>query len=333
MKEAMYYTLRDDGKVHCQLCPHHCVLADGKRGICRVRENRGGTLYSLVYEMPCAIHTDPIEKKPLYHFLPGSRSMSVGTAGCNLTCMHCQNWELSTSDPENIPCSRLDTDQLISRTAEEGCASISYTYNEPGINYEYVLEAAGKARKAGLKNVMVTNGYLEKEPGKELYPLIDAANVDLKGFNDSFYKKICGARLQPVLDTLRLLKQLQVWIEITTLIIPGHNDDDSEIEQMCKWIVDTLGDEYPLHFSAFHPTYKMQDVQPTAVDTLRRMKEIAAKAGIKYTYLGNVRDPGITSCPGCQEEVISRKMFGTADIKLNNGKCKNCGTTLPGVWS
>ena len=333
MKEALHYTVRDDGKVQCRLCPHHCVLSDGKRGICRVRENRGGKLYSLVYEMPCAIHVDPIEKKPLYHFLPGSLSMSVGTAGCNMTCMHCQNWELSNSDPEKIPCSRLDTDTLVSRSREQDCRSIAYTYNEPGINYEYVLEASKKARDNGLKNVLVTNGYLEIDPGKQLYPFIDAANVDLKGFNDSFYRKICGAKLQPVLDTLKLLKEMNVWIEVTTLVIPGYNDSDEEIEKMCKWIVENLGKEYPLHFSAYYPAHKLQDAPPTPIGTLERARDIAVDEGIRYVYLGNVRTPAVTMCPSCGEEVLSRNIFRMSANKLDDGKCNNCGTTLPGVWS
>jgi len=289
-------------------------------------------LISLVYARPCATHIDPIEKKPLYHFLPGSRSFSIGTAGCNLQCMHCQNWNLSRSRPENIPCPVVETDEIVRMAAAHTCASISYTYNEPGMNFEYVLETSQKAHEAGIKNIMVTNGYLSPEPLKDLYRFIDAANVDLKSFNDEFYKKICKARLEPVLQTIESLHKMNVWIEITTLIIPGHNDDAGEIKNMCEWIKTTIGTEYPLHFSAFHPDYKLQDAVPTPVSTLSMARNIALDTGLRYVYLGNVRTETPTVCPACGRILVSRTVFSVTENNIVDGKC-TCGASIAGVWS
>jgi pyruvate formate lyase activating enzyme len=332
-KEAKYYHSLEDKKVKCQLCPHNCTIANGKRGICGVRENQDGKLYSLVYEYPCAMHVDPIEKKPLYHFLPGSEAFSIGTAGCNLSCMHCQNWSISKAKPESVNSSKVSTNELLEAAQKSGSESIAYTYNEPGMNFEHVLELSKAAHKAGLYNIMVTNGYLNKEPLNELYEYIDAANVDLKGFDKSFYKKICGAELEPVLNSLVLMHKKGVWLEITNLLIPGYNDDLSEIEQMCKWIVDNLGCDYPLHFSAFYPAYKLDDVPPTSLETLKASREVAQKCGLNYVYLGNVRESVVTVCPKCKRELIERSVYLT-DVKRDNfvqGTCV-CGEKIAGVW-
>ncbi len=331
MKEALFYRKIDGQKVECHLCPHTCRISEGKRGICGVRENRDGVLISLVYARPCATHIDPIEKKPLYHFLPGSKSFSIGTAGCNLQCMHCQNWNLSRARPESIPCPVVDSDELIKMAISYKCASIAYTYNEPSMNFEYVLETAQKARARNIKNIMVTNGYISPEPLKELYRYIDAANVDLKGFRDEFYKKICKARLEPVLTTLKELHAMGVWLEITNLIIPGYNDGPDEITELCGWIRDTLGTQYPLHFSAFHPDYKLLDAAPTPAGTLARAREIAVSAGLKYVYLGNVRVETPTTCPHCGRTLVSRTVFQVTENKIIKGKCP-CGETIAGVW-
>jgi pyruvate formate lyase activating enzyme len=332
MKEALYYEKTAGGDTACSLCPHNCRIKEGKRGICGVRENRGGVLYSLVYSRPCATHIDPIEKKPLYHFLPGSRSFSIGTAGCNLQCMHCQNWDLSRAKPENIPCPVVETDEIIRLAESHGCASISYTYNEPSVNFEYILETSQKARKKNIKNVMVTNGYISPEPLKDLYRYIDAANVDLKGFNDDFYKKICRAKLEPVLHTLSALPSMGVWIEITNLIIPGNNDSPDEIRGMCRWIRDNVGTEYPIHFTAFHPDYKMLDAPPTPMSILQQAREIALDEGIRYVYQGNVRAETPTACPSCGSVLIRRTVFHVDENRIVEGKC-TCGAAIPGIWT
>ncbi len=331
MHEALHYEKLENGRVKCALCPHNCSIGEGKRGTCGVRENKKGTLVSLVYSKPCAMHVDPIEKKPLYHFLPGSRSFSIGTAGCNLQCMHCQNWNLSRTKPESIACPVIDPDEITAMASKYGCASISYTYNEPSMNYEFVLETARKAHGKGIRNVMVTNGYISPGPLEELYAHIDAANVDLKAFSDDFYRKICKGRLEPVLQTLKKLSSMDVWVEITNLLIPRHNDGSDEIERMCRWIMENLGADHPVHFSAFHPDYKLTDVPSTPVSTLMRAREIALKAGLAYVYLGNVRSETPTACPRCGSVLISRTIFEVNENRITGGRCA-CGNEIPGVW-
>ncbi|MBD3354674.1 AmmeMemoRadiSam system radical SAM enzyme [Candidatus Woesearchaeota archaeon] len=288
MKEALYYEVLERKKTRCRICPRNCIIENGKRGFCRARENQDGKLYSLVYAAPCSVNIDPIEKKPLYHFLPRTKTFSIGTAGCNLRCKFCQNWKISQAMPEDLPLIELSTNKAVETAKAEGCKSISYTYTEPSIFYEYVLDTAKLAKKKGLKNVMVSNGFINHEPLKKWCKYMDAASIDLKSFSDDFYRKYTGAWIKPVLETLKILKKEKVWIEITNLIIPGLNDDMEEIKEMCRWIKKELGEEVPLHFSRFFPDYIMKDIGPTRKETLFKAKEVAEKAGLKNIHLGNI---------------------------------------------
>ena len=336
MKQAMFQEAKEGGKVLCSLCSHRCLIAEGKRGICAVRENRGGVLYSLVYDKVIAQNIDPIEKKPLFHFLPGSRSYSIATPGCNFRCLHCQNADISqlprdhggTLLGEDVPPARIVD---AARTA--GCASISYTYTEPTIYFELAYDTARLAAEARLKNVFVTNGYITAEALAVIKPFLHAANIDLKGFTDEFYKKVCGARLQHVLDAIRLYKQDGIWIEITTLVIPGHNDSETELRQIAEFIK-SLGDDVPWHVSRYHPTYKLSDRPITPLETLKRAREIGLDAGLRYVYEGNVPGEGEdTACPGCRKTLIKRIGFRVLENSVKNGACPHCGRAIAGVWS
>ncbi len=332
MKEALFYKkLKEDG-VQCQLCPHFCVLKPVERGKCKVRENQNGKLMSLVYAKPCAVAIDPIEKKPFFHFQPGSSSFSVGTAGCNLACKFCQNWTSSQANPEDVRNLDLEPKKLVEEALKSGCKSIAYTYNEPTIYYEYVLDTAKLARKKGIKNITVTNGFINPEPLNELDAYIDAANIDLKAFHEDFYKNICSARLKPVLDAIKLMKEKGTWIELTNLVIPTLNDDMEEIKEMCNWIIHNLGKETPLHFSAFYPSYKLLDLPSTKPEFLEKARQEAMKTGLKYVYVGNVvTKSSNTYCPQCKELAIERSFYITEDY-TDKGKCKKCGYKIEGVW-
>lgn len=329
----MFYEKLKDKKVHCLLCPQNCFIEDGKRGFCRVRENRAGKLYSLVYAMPCSTAVDPIEKKPLFHFLPATLAYSIGTAGCNLRCQWCQNWEISQANPEDVYSIEYTPEQIVENAVENGCKSIAYTYTEPTIFYEYVFDCARLARKKGLKNIMVTNGFINPEPLKKLYQFIDAANIDLKSFSDEYYKKICSARLQPVLDSIKEMKKKGVWIELTTLVVPTLNDTDKEITEMCEWIRNEAGPDTVLHFSRFFPCWKMAHLPPTPEATLLRLKKIADKY-LDYVYVGNVHieDTENTFCPKCKTDNIIRSGFSVIQNKLSRGKCFSCHHRISGVW-
>lgn len=335
-KEAKHYKKLKNMIVQCQLCPWYCTLKNRERGKCGVRENKEGVLYSLVYARPCSVNIDPIEKKPLYHFLPGSRSYSIGTVGCNLFCHYCQNYSTSRSRPEEVLSMKMEPEKVINNAIKSKCQSISYTYNEPTIFYEYVFDTAKIAKKKKLRNVLVTNGYINEKPLKELYQYIDGANVDLKGFTEEFYKKLCEVRLKPVLDSLRLIKKMKVWLEVTNLVIPGYNDDMKKIKEMCEWIKNNLGVDVPLHFSRFYPCYKMYDTPITPMETLKEAYEIARNAGIKFVYIGNVgTENGYsdTFCPKCGERLIKRgTYFGVEYNKIKSGKCFKCNEKIPGVW-
>lgn len=334
-KVALFYKKLKNDIVQCYLCPKYCTLKLGERGNCRARINKNGKLYSLVYASPVSVAVDPIEKKPLFHFLPGSYAYSVGTAGCNLRCLFCQNWQTSQALPESVPSIYLPPQQLADTAARERCQSVAYTYNEPNVFYEYVYDTAPLARKKGLKNVIVTNGYINKNPVKELYKFIDAANVDLKGFTEDFYKKICFADLKHVLDTLKLIKKMGVWVEITNLIIPTMNDNMENIEEMCKWIKRHMGKDCPLHFSRFFPCYQMLNLPPTPFSTLKKAYDTAKETGLKYVYIGNVGEEqhSDTYCPKCNEILINRSgFFQTREVKIKNGRCFNCKEKIPGIW-
>lgn len=333
MKEAKWYEKLKEKKVHCFLCPHNCTIAEGKRGICRARENQKGKLISLVYGEPCSTNIDPVEKKPMFHFMPGTYAYSIGTAGCNLKCLFCQNWEISQAKPEEVPSIILPPEEVIRGAVANDCQSIAYTYTEPTIFGEYVLDCAKLARKKGLKNIMVTNGYIQEKPLKEIYKYIDAANVDLKGFTEEYYKKICGATLEPVLETLKRLKKMKVWTEITTLIVPGYNDNMKDLEAEFKWIKENLGKDSVLHLSRFFPCYKMQDVPITPEETIRKAKQLADKY-LDYVYVGNIHIDNAedTFCPNCKKDIVLRSGYSIIEKKLNKDKCFNCKNIIPGVW-
>lgn len=319
--------------VKCELCPWLCNIQPDKRGSCGVRQNMNGKLVSLVYARPCAVHVDPIEKKPLYHFLPGARAFSIATIGCNFFCGFCQNWQISKADAGDINkrFEELMPEKVIELCKQNDCKIMSYTYTEPTIFYEYMLDTAKLARKQGIKNTMVSNGYINEGPLKELCRVMDGANIDLKAFTNEFYQKVCKGKLEPVLNTLKILKQEGVWVEVTNLIVPGLNDDFEKIEEMCKWVSENLGRDVPIHFSRFHPDYKMSDKEPTPIETLEKAKKIAEKY-LDYVYLGNIGGESNTLCPKCKAVVIQRSFLGDSKNKTKKGKCPKCSHKIAGVW-
>ncbi|NOZ58360.1 MAG: AmmeMemoRadiSam system radical SAM enzyme [Euryarchaeota archaeon] len=334
MDEARFYEPLGGGRVRCNLCSHRCVIAEGKRGICGVRENRGGRLYTLVYGRAIAYHVDPIEKKPLFHFLPGTKSYSIATVGCNFRCLHCQNWEISQMPREGRGVSgiHLPPEEVVEQAQRHGCASISYTYTEPTIFAEYAVDCARLAGERGIKNVFVTNGYITEDALREVAPHLDAANIDLKGFTDEFYREVCGARLEPVLRSIRLYREMGVWVEVTTLIIPGHNDDEEQLRGIARFIR-SVGREVPWHVTRFHPDYRLTEVPSTPLETLRRAMEIGREEGLLYVYMGNVPGEGEdTLCPGCGEVLIQRRGFEILKYRIREGRCPECGTEIHGVW-
>lgn len=333
-KEARHYRVIDSGTVECALCPRRCVLKNGQRSPCRVREPRNGKLYSLVYELPCSIHVDPIEKKPLYHMLPASRSFSIATAGCNLRCKYCQNWQISQENPEDVVERYLPCEEVVNAAQRERCASIAYTYSEPIVFYEYMYDTSKLAKAKGIKNVWVTSGFINPEPLEELSGVIDAANIDLKGFSESFMSEVCGARLEPVLETIKIAKKNGIWVELTNLLIPTLNDDPVMIKNMCVWIRENMGKEVPVHFSRFWPMYKLKNLPPTPVKTLRMAREIAQKEGLHFAYIGNVpQDPGNnTYCPRCKKTVVGRAGYFVMENNIASSKCKFCGYPIAGIW-
>ena len=335
-QEAMFYKKLKDQIVRCNLCSHRCLILPSKKGICNVRENRNGKLYTLVYGRTIAKAVDPIEKKPLFHFYPGSSAYSIATVGCNFHCKHCQNYDISQLPAETFKIIGDSTspESIVSDTQKYDCKSIAYTYTEPTIFYEYAYDIAKLAHKENIKNIFVTNGYISEAALKGIQPYLDAANIDLKSFNDSFYRNTCGARLTPVLDSIRLHKELGILIEINTLLIPTLNDSDEELKKIATFIHDELGSEVPWHISAFYPTYKMLDLPRTPVDTLRRAKRIGLDASLKHIYIGNVPGEGEnTSCPQCGETLIKRSSYQIVDNLLVDGKCSTCQFTVNGVWS
>lgn len=321
--------------VKCQLCPRGCVLQEGMRGNCLVRMNIGGKLHTLVYGNPCAVHIDPIEKKPVYHMLPGSTAFSIATAGCNLHCKYCQNWEISQVPPEETKNLDMPPEKVVEYAIQGGCRSIAYTYSEPVVFYEYMLDTSKLARKKGIRNIMVTNGYINPEPFKELCKWIDAAHIDFKGFTEEYYQEVCGGSLQPVLNTIKIAKEEGVWIDLINLIVPTLNDDMAKIEEMCIWIRDNVGKDVPLHFSRFYPMYKLKNLPLTPQETLEEARNVAMKAGLNYVYIGNIPGhPGeSTYCPNCKRIVIGRIGYFIKENNLSDGKCKFCGYKIPGIWT
>ena len=336
MKDAMFYEAVADGKVRCGLCRFRCLIGEGKRGICGVRENRGGKLFSLVYGKSVAENVDPIEKKPLYHVMPGSRSFSVATAGCNFSCLHCQNYSISQAPREatmRIAGIDLSPEEIVARAVASGCRSIAYTYTEPTIFYEYAFDTALLARQAGLKNVFVTNGYITSEALAHIAPYLDAANIDLKGFSDRFYREVVHAMLGEVLDSILEYKRLGIWIELTTLLIPGWNDENVELQGIARFIAERVGVETPWHVTQFYPTHKLTDRPRTPVETLRRARQIGLDAGLRYVYEGNIPGQGgeNTYCPGCCELLIRRLGYHVEENRVLGGKCPVCQTAIDGI--
>jgi pyruvate formate lyase activating enzyme len=335
MKEAMLYEQLPDRRVRCNLCAHHCLIADRKKGICQVRENRDGTLYTLVYGRTISQNIDPIEKKPLFHFYPGSTAYSIATPGCNFRCAWCQNWEISQMPKEQhlIAGYEATPEEIVAEAQRCGCHSIAYTYTEPTIFFEYAYDTARLARGAGLANIFVTNGYMTEEMLKTFQPYLDAANVDLKAFRDKTYRKYVGAKLQPVLDSLKAIKRLGIWLEVTTLVIPGINDDSAELQDAAQFIVRELGADTPWHITRFFPDYQLTEVPPTPQESLERAWEIGKSVGLRYVYLGNVpgEEKQNTLCPKCETLLIRRNIFGVVANRIKEGYCPDCGYVLAGV--
>jgi pyruvate formate lyase activating enzyme len=334
LKEALFYKRLDKNGVQCQLCPRRCTLADKARGFCRVRENRGGKLYSLCYGKLVAVHLDPIKKKPLFHFLPSTTAYSIATAGCNLRCKFCQNWEISQARPEEVDFVYLEPKELVAKAKASGAPTIAFTYTEPTIFYEYMLETAKLAQAEGLKTMMHSAGYINEEPLKELTKYLDAANIDLKGFSDDYYSRLSEATLEPVLKTLKVLKASGVHIEITNLVLSGYNDDEPSLKKMCLWIKDNLGAQTPLHFSRAFPMYQLTSINPTPPESLELARRIALESGLIYVYIGNL--PGNpaenTYCPKCNKLLIERRGYFIVQNNIEEGRCRYCGEEIDGVW-
>ena len=331
-----YWHKLEDNRIQCDLCQRYCKLHEGQQGLCFVRARQNDEIVLTTYGRSSGFCVDPIEKKPLNHFLPGTSVLSFGTAGCNLACKFCQNWDMSKSREMDTLADQASPEALASAARELGCRSVAYTYNDPVIFMEYAIDVARECRKLGIKSVAVTAGYINPEPRAEFFSYMDAANVDLKAFTEDFYHKITGSHLQPVLDTLLYLKhETDVWLETTTLLIPGYNDSEAEIDEMTRWVVKELGPDMPMHFSAFHPDWKMLDVPPTPPSTLTRAREIAMKNGVRYAYTGNVHDPGgeSTYCHQCGAKLIGRDWYSITDWNLtDDGHCRTCATLCAGVF-
>ncbi|MBF0503833.1 MAG: AmmeMemoRadiSam system radical SAM enzyme [Candidatus Omnitrophica bacterium] len=331
--EASYYDKLLGSLVQCRLCPNECILSPGQYGTCKARKNINGKLYSMVYGKIATAHLDPIEKKPFFHVLPATAAFSIATTGCNIQCLFCQNWEISQAFPFDSQTVPATPQQIVDKALESGARTIAFTYSEPTISFEYVLDIAKLAHAAGLKTLMVSNGYIEQKPLKELLPYIDAYKVDFKGFDEKFYKKLTHGHLQPVLDAMKTIHENGVWLEIVTLLVTNQNDSDRQIRDLANWVKNNLGENVPLHFSRFAPQYKMLNVPATPPETVIRAREIAMQEGLKYVYTGNiVYPPGeITRCPSSGEEIIVRQGMFTIYNGLKNGACSD-GEKIPGVW-
>jgi len=332
--EASYYEKLPYKKIKCRLCPRQCVIDDRERGYCGVRENREGTYYTLVHSRLCTFHVDPIEKKPLFHFHPGTMAFSIATAGCNVNCRFCQNWEISQVRPEQVRSYHAPPNAVTATAQKQRCLSIAYTYSEPVVFYEYMRDTAIEARKKGVKSVVITGGYISEDPLKELCSCVDGIKVDLKAFSEEYYRTVVNGELRPVLDALVTMRKEGVWTEIVYLVVPTMNDGELELTQLARWIKQELGPDVPIHFSRFYPQYLMKNLPPTPVKVLERAKDIACAEGLKYVYIGNV--PGHpaenTYCPGCGRIAVERKGYTISAMNLKNGRCAECQTDVAGVW-
>ena len=320
--------------VQCQLCPKQCLIGPGQAGDCRVRINLDGRLRSVVYGFPCAVHIDPVEKKPLFHFLPGTTILSLATVGCNLHCLNCQNWEISQADPQDSTAMACPPEKVVALAGQYNCPSIAYTYTDPVVYYEYTLDTARLARRAGIRSVLVTAGYVNPEPWQRLLEVIDAVTIDLKFMSDELYQTICSATLGPVLAAIEAAKAAGVWVEISNLVIPTLNDRPEDVRQVARWVGDNLGAETPLHFLGFYPRYKMQHLPPASADTLQTARDIAREQGLKSVYIGNVTSPEgqNTYCPSCARLLMERSGFVILRNRLKDGCCPDCGKAVAGVW-
>jgi len=336
MNPARYWHALGEGRVQCDLCPRRCRLRPGQRGRCFVRRNVEGAVELTTYGRSSGFCVDPIEKKPLNHVAPGSSVLSFGTAGCNLACQFCQNWQISTAAGLDALTQTAGPEAIARAAVRAGCRGVAYTYNDPIVFAEYAIDVAAQVRAAGLLNIAVTAGYIEPEPRVDLFAAMDAANVDLKGFNPDFYRRVVGGRLEPVLDTLRYLaRETSVWLEVTTLVIPGFNDSDQELHQIAEFVAGELGVDVPLHFTAFHPANRMLDVPRTPLETVRRARRIGLDAGLRYVYTGNVADPegSTTRCPECGAPVVARAGYEVVGYELDaSGRCRDCGVPVAGRW-
>lgn len=332
--ETNLWTVVKDNTVKCLLCPHECLVREGETGLCRTRTNREGVLYSVAYGNPCSVAVDPVEKKPLYHFLPGTEILSLATAGCNLHCLNCQNWHISQVSPLSFQSYDMLPRQVAEMAVSCHAPSIAFTYTEPTVFYEFMFDSAVLAREKGLKTVAVSNGYINLEPLAALIPYLDAANIDLKCFDDKLYRRLTGGRLQPVLDSLLALLGAGVWIEITHLVIPGVTDDPVQFESMCRWLAENGFEAVPLHISRFFPCYKLQDLDHTPLESITRARDIALGCGLKFVYPGNVPSDkeNHTRCPGCGRVVVERDHYTLAGLHLTKGSCNYCGATVQGLW-
>jgi len=320
--------------VQCDLCPKRCRVRPGESGDCRIRVNVDGKLLAVTYGFPSAAHVDPIEKKPLFHFIPGTPVFSIATVGCNLHCLNCQNWEISQQDPVDAIAMRMPPEDVVARAKAAGCPSIAYTYTDPSVYYEYALDSSRKAREAGIRNVLVTAGYLNEKPLRELCRVVDAATVDIKAMTEKFYREVCGATLAPVLHYLVTAKSMGIHLETSNLVIPTLNDSDAEIQSLCRWIKENLGGETPLHFLRFFPQHRMRHLPPTPTETLMRAREIALAAGMQHVYVGNVLDAesSTTRCPSCRSVLMRREGHLLRENRLVNGACPSCRKGVYGVW-
>ncbi len=338
LREASYFepSAKGELEIECTLCPRRCRVGDLERGYCGVRENRAGVYYTLVYGLPCSVHPDPIEKKPFYHVLPGTRSFSIATAGCNMHCKFCQNWEISQSRPEQIRSVSLPPSKVAAAAQQASCETIAYTYTEPTVFIEYVLDTALEAHRVGVKSVVVTAAYIERAPLRDMCAAVDAIKVDFKAIRDEFYRQYCDSTLAPVLDALVTIRQFGTWLELVYLVIPTLNDSDEQLREASRWVREYLGIDVPVHFSRFHPAYRLTNLPPTPLKTVRKARDIALAEGLRFVYVGNV-PPGTegenTRCPACGSLLIERSGYRVRLRGLDDGACSECGFQVPGVWA
>lgn len=335
IKKARYFTKLPNRRIRCEICPRKCEVDHMERGFCGNRENRKGTYYILAYSNPCAVHIDPIEKKPFFHFLPRSEALSVSTAGCNMICKFCQNWQISQFRPEQTENVYLPPEKVVAIARERKVPVVAFTYAEPIVFYEYMYDCSIRGRQAGLRNVMISAGYINEKPLRELVKVLDAIKIDLKAYTQKYYQEICSSDLDPVLKCLQVLHEEGIWYEIVYLVLPTLNDDTKEIRRMSRWILQNLGPDVPVHFSRFYPTYMMKNLQPTPVSTLETVRKTSLDAGLNFVYIGNVmgHEGENTYCPGCGKIIVRRVGYHILDVRIHNGKCDFCQRSIPGVWN